>query len=47
MSALESARLLEAHEPPEIRGAGRDDVALLVSTRGDGEIAHARFGEVH
>ena len=23
---------LEAHEPPEVRGHGRDDVRLLVST---------------
>jgi S-adenosylmethionine:tRNA ribosyltransferase-isomerase len=46
MSALESARLLDAHEPPEIRGSGRDDVALLVATRGDGQIVHVRFGEL-
>jgi S-adenosylmethionine:tRNA ribosyltransferase-isomerase len=46
MSALEAARLLEAHEPPEIRGSGRDDVALLVASRGAGEIVHARFGEL-
>ncbi len=39
MSALELAPHLEAHEPPEERGLGRDDVALLVATRHDG---HAR-----
>ena len=46
MSALEAALLLEAHEPPEIRGSGRDDVALLVASRGAGEIVHARFGDL-
>jgi S-adenosylmethionine:tRNA ribosyltransferase-isomerase len=37
---------LEAHEPPEVRGDGRDDVALLVSSRTDGELVHARFREL-
>jgi S-adenosylmethionine:tRNA ribosyltransferase-isomerase len=36
----------EAHEPPEARGGGRDDVALLVATRHDGELRHARFGDL-
>jgi S-adenosylmethionine:tRNA ribosyltransferase-isomerase len=36
----------EAHEPPEIRGDGRDDVALLVATRSDGAVRHARFREL-
>lgn len=34
----------EAKEPPEVRGAGRDDVRLLVSGRGD--IVHTRFAEL-
>jgi S-adenosylmethionine:tRNA ribosyltransferase-isomerase len=34
---------LEAHEPPEERGIARDDVRLLVATRHDGKIVHARF----
>ncbi|MGZ4400759.1 MAG: S-adenosylmethionine:tRNA ribosyltransferase-isomerase, partial [Gaiellaceae bacterium] len=37
---------LEAHEPPEERGAGRDDVAMLVTTRGDGALAHVRLGDL-
>jgi S-adenosylmethionine:tRNA ribosyltransferase-isomerase len=37
---------LEAHEPPEARGAGRDDVAMLVASRRDGSVAHARFGDL-
>jgi S-adenosylmethionine:tRNA ribosyltransferase-isomerase len=36
---------LEAHEPPEVRGEGRDDVALLVSNR-RGELVHTRFREL-
>ena len=43
VSALELAPHLEAHEPPEQRGLGRDDVALLVATRHDGRLQHARF----
>ena len=38
--------VLEAHEPPEIRGSGRDDVALLVASRQTGAIEHARFDEL-
>jgi S-adenosylmethionine:tRNA ribosyltransferase-isomerase len=38
--------VLEAHEPPEIRGSGRDDVALLVASRETGAIEHARFDEL-
>ena len=45
MSALELP-LPEAHEPPEVRGAGRDDVALLVATRHDLGLAHARFHDL-
>jgi S-adenosylmethionine:tRNA ribosyltransferase-isomerase len=40
------AEPLEAEEPPEVRGADRADVALLVASRADGELAHARFGEL-
>jgi len=36
---------LEAREPAELRGGGRDDVRLLVSQR-DGAIAHAHFREL-
>ena len=46
MSALELPSHLEATEPPEVRGDGRDDVALLVSTRHDPELVHARFREL-
>jgi S-adenosylmethionine:tRNA ribosyltransferase-isomerase len=45
MSALELP-LPEAHEPPEVRGAGRDDVALLVATRHDLGLTHARFHDL-
>jgi S-adenosylmethionine:tRNA ribosyltransferase-isomerase len=37
---------LEAHEPPEVRGRGRDDVRLLVSRRATNEIVHARFTDL-
>ena len=46
MSALELSAPLEAHEPPEVRGEGRDDVALLVATRHDLELVHARFRDL-
>jgi S-adenosylmethionine:tRNA ribosyltransferase-isomerase len=36
----------EAHEPPEVRGAGRGDVAMLVAARHDGRITQARFGDL-
>ena len=45
MSAAATS-VLEAHEPPEIRGSGRDDVALLVASRQTGTIEHARFDEL-
>jgi S-adenosylmethionine:tRNA ribosyltransferase-isomerase len=35
-----------AGAPPEIRGAGRDDVRLLVARREGGGIEHARFAEL-
>ena len=40
------AEPLEAEEPPEVRGADRADVALLVASRADGGIAHGRFGQL-
>jgi len=46
MSAAEVTLRLEAHEPPEVRGEGRDDVSLLVSSRRDQELVHARFREL-
>src|SRR5205085_11049789 len=46
MSALELGARLEAHEPPEVRGLGRDDVSLLVATRHDGALVHARFRDL-
>jgi S-adenosylmethionine:tRNA ribosyltransferase-isomerase len=39
------AQPLEAREPAEVRGSGRDDVRLLVA-HGDGRIEHARFPEL-
>jgi S-adenosylmethionine:tRNA ribosyltransferase-isomerase len=44
--AFELPPALEAHEPPEARGLARDDVRLLVATRGDGGVAHARFRDL-
>jgi S-adenosylmethionine:tRNA ribosyltransferase-isomerase len=35
-----------AHEPPEVRGVDRADVAMLVGTRHDGALIDARFGEL-
>jgi S-adenosylmethionine:tRNA ribosyltransferase-isomerase len=46
MSAVEAPLRLEAHEPPEVRGEARDDVHLLVATRHDLELTHARFREL-
>ena len=37
---------LEAREPAEVRGRGRDDVRLLVTTGPHGESRHARFVEL-
>jgi S-adenosylmethionine:tRNA ribosyltransferase-isomerase len=37
---------LEAHEPPEARGLGRDGVRLLVSEGATGRVAHHRFTEL-
>ena len=46
MSALEAPVRVEAHEPPEVRGNGRDDVAMLVAARHDPELVHARFRDL-
>ena len=46
MSAVETPVRLEAHEPPEARGRGRDDVALLVASRHDGRLVHAAFRDL-
>ncbi len=46
MSTLAPARALEAHEPPEALGRTRDDVALLVASRGGSDLVHARFNEL-
>jgi S-adenosylmethionine:tRNA ribosyltransferase-isomerase len=43
---LELPRGLEAHEPPEARGLARDDVKLMVVTRGDGAIVDALFRDL-
>ncbi|HEY7908318.1 MAG TPA: S-adenosylmethionine:tRNA ribosyltransferase-isomerase [Thermomicrobiales bacterium] len=37
---------LEASAPPEARGLARDDVRLLVSSRADDRITHARFRDL-
>lgn len=37
---------LEAREPAEVRGHGRDDVRLLVG-RGTGSVSHHRFTDLH
>jgi len=39
-------RALEATEPPEERGRGRDDVRLLVSNRSSAKIEHHRFSDM-
>jgi S-adenosylmethionine:tRNA ribosyltransferase-isomerase len=36
----------EAHEPPEARGLARDGVRLMVATRSNGKLEHARFLEL-
>lgn len=48
MSAMEFALppQLEAREPAELRGSGRDDVRMLVSDRATGAVTHARFREL-
>src|SRR5215469_12557923 len=44
--AFELRPELEAHEPPEARGAGRDDVRLLVSRTGAAELSEHAFAEL-
>lgn len=39
-------RELEAREPAELRGSGRDDVRLLVTSRADDSITHAHFRDL-
>jgi S-adenosylmethionine:tRNA ribosyltransferase-isomerase len=46
MSAVEWEIRLEADAPPEQRGSGRDDVAMLVARRGRTELVHARFPDL-
>jgi S-adenosylmethionine:tRNA ribosyltransferase-isomerase len=46
MSVLELAERLEAHEPPEARGEGRDDVSLMVAHRAGRSLMHARFHDL-
>jgi S-adenosylmethionine:tRNA ribosyltransferase-isomerase len=46
VNAVEAHLPPEAHEPAEARGDGRDDVGLLVATRHDLELTHARFREL-
>ena len=43
---FELPRDLEAREPAELRGDGRDDVRLMVSRRDDNSIVHAHFREL-
>src|SRR5262249_26919902 len=45
-SGLAIAELREAHDPREPRGRGRDDVAMLVSNRRDGSLAHRSFRDL-
>jgi S-adenosylmethionine:tRNA ribosyltransferase-isomerase len=44
--AFELRPELEAHEPPEARGDGRDDVRLLVSRTAAGEVSERTFAEL-
>jgi S-adenosylmethionine:tRNA ribosyltransferase-isomerase len=46
LPAFELPLALEAHEPPEVHGTGRDDVKLMVATRGDGRLEHAGFRDL-
>jgi S-adenosylmethionine:tRNA-ribosyltransferase-isomerase (queuine synthetase) len=34
---------LEAHEPPEVRGSGRDDVRMIVSELASGRVTDTHF----
>jgi S-adenosylmethionine:tRNA ribosyltransferase-isomerase len=46
VSQLHAVPIAEATEPPEERGLGRDDVAMLVASRGEGRLEHARFRDL-
>ena len=48
MSALSFAlpERLEAREPPEATGRARDSVRLMIASRADGSIEHARFRDL-
>ena len=37
---------LEAHEPPELRGTGRDDVRMIVSERAPGRVTDTHFRDL-
>jgi S-adenosylmethionine:tRNA ribosyltransferase-isomerase len=43
---FELPRELEAREPAELRGDGRDDVRLMVTRRDDDSVVHAHFREL-
>jgi S-adenosylmethionine:tRNA ribosyltransferase-isomerase len=44
--AFQLPQALEAREPPEARGLARDEVRLMVATRGEGSISHATFRDL-
>jgi S-adenosylmethionine:tRNA ribosyltransferase-isomerase len=44
--AFELPTVLEAHEPAEARGLARDEVKLMVASRGDGSLEHAQFRDI-
>jgi S-adenosylmethionine:tRNA ribosyltransferase-isomerase len=46
MSAVAWETRMEADAPPEHRGSGRDDVAMMVARRGRSELVHARFRDL-
>jgi S-adenosylmethionine:tRNA ribosyltransferase-isomerase len=46
MSAIPAFEPHSADAPAEARGIRRDEVRLLVATRSDGEISHARFADL-
>jgi S-adenosylmethionine:tRNA ribosyltransferase-isomerase len=46
MTAVTAPGLRAAQEPPETRGSGRDDVAMLVVDPHDGSLVHARFRDL-
>jgi S-adenosylmethionine:tRNA ribosyltransferase-isomerase len=46
VAAVELPQRREAHEPPEARGLGRDEVRLMVASRHDDSIVHTRFHEL-